>query len=72
MSSKIVVTCTNFWPNDFSHFLTLVKSKVFDTYTLPTLGKAMFFLHGKQERFFYSLSIISTKRKELNEISYIL
>ena len=27
---------------------------------------------GKQERFFNSLSIILTKRKELNEISYIL
>ena len=32
---------TIFWANDFSHFLTLVMSKVSDAYTLLTLDKAM-------------------------------
>ena len=50
-------------------FLTLVKSKVSDTYTLLTLGKAKV---NFQDFFFSSWSIILTKGKELNEISYIL
>ena len=50
-------------------FLTLVKSKVSDTYTLLTLGKAKV---NFQDCFFSSWSIILTKGKELNEISYIL
>ena len=63
-----------FWANDFSHFLTLVKSKVSDTYNLLTLGKVICFFTWKNKN--VSLiredSLILTKRKEFNEIGYVL
>ena len=73
-SRKIRVFFTIFWANDFSHFLTLVKSKVSDTYTLLTLGKAMcsFTWKNKNVSLIREDSLILTKRKELNEISYVL
>ena len=65
---------TIFWANDFSHFLTLVKSKVSNTYTLLTLGKSMssFTWKNKNGSLIREDSLILTKRKELNEISYVL
>ena len=71
-SRKIRVFFTIFWANDFSHFLTLVKSKVSDTYTLLTLGKAMCSFTWESKNVSLISLIVLTKRKELNEISYIL
>ena len=53
---------------------TLIKSKVSDTYTLLTLGKAMcsFTWKNKNVSLIREDSLILTKRKELNKISYVL
>ena len=50
---------TIFWPNDFSHFLTLVKSKVSGTYTLLTLGKAMYSFTWENKNVSLILEVLS-------------